>query len=155
MTSLRMRSVFAGWRRCFWLSGRCFVAVTLIVAVTTGCRQPVAAPDIETAESAPAAEGTAESRLPKLLDLGAGKCIPCKKMAPILDELKEEYAGTFDVEFIDVWKTPEVAKQYGVQQIPTQIFFDSEGKELFRHAGFFSKENILEKWKEMGVDLEM
>ncbi len=90
--------------------------------------------------------------LPRLLDLGAGKCIPCKMMAPILEELKVEYAGVFDVEFIDVWQHPEEADKYGVQTIPTQIFFDASGKEVFRHVGFFSKEEILAKWKEVGIE---
>ena len=93
--------------------------------------------------------------LPRLIDLGAGKCIPCIMMAPILEELKSEYEGTLIVEFIDVWKNPEEAPKYGIKLIPTQIFFDASGKELFRHEGFFSKENILSKWKEFGVDLSV
>jgi thioredoxin 1 len=93
-------------------------------------------------------------KLPRLVDLGADKCIPCKMMAPILEELKKDYAGTINVEFIDVWKEPDRAKEYGVAIIPTQIFFDASGKELFRHEGFFSKEDILGKWKEFGINLE-
>jgi len=92
--------------------------------------------------------------LPRLVDLGADKCIPCKMMAPILEELKKEYVGIFNVEFIDVWKSPDEAKKYGVKIIPTQIFFDASGKELFRHEGFFSEEDILSKWKEFGINLE-
>jgi len=92
--------------------------------------------------------------LPKLLDLGANKCIPCKAMAPILEELKKDYAGKLEVEFIDVWKDPDAGKPYGIQMIPTQIFFDATGKELFRHTGFFGKDDILAKWKELGVDLK-
>ena len=90
--------------------------------------------------------------LPRLVDLGADKCIPCKLMAPILEELKEEYAGRMKVEFIDVWENPDEAKKYNVKIIPTQIFFDPAGKELFRHEAFFSKEDILGKWKELGYD---
>ena len=93
------------------------------------------------------------AKLPKLLDLGAGKCIPCKMMAPILEELKKEYAGRMNVEFIDVWVNPDAAKPYGIEVIPTQIFYNADGKELFRHVGFFAKEDILAKWKELGVDL--
>ena len=95
----------------------------------------------------------AKQPLPKLLDLGANKCIPCKAMAPILEELKKEYAGKLEVEFIDVWKNPDAGKPYAIQMIPTQIFFDASGKELFRHTGFFGKDDILAKWKELGVDL--
>lgn len=92
-------------------------------------------------------------KLPKLLDLGATKCIPCKMMAPILEELKKEYAGKLKVEFIDVWENENAGKEYGVEMIPTQIFYDAAGKELFRHTGFFGKEDILAKWKELKVDL--
>ena len=100
--------------------------------------------------SAPAAEA-----LPKLLDLGATKCIPCKLMAPILEEMKTEFAGRLEVEFIDVWQkeNAEKGRKYGIESIPTQIFFDAAGKELWRHVGFISKEDILAKWKEFGVDL--
>ena len=90
---------------------------------------------------------------PSCVDLGAAKCIPCKMMAPVLEELKKEYAGRMNVEFIDVWVNPDAGKPYGIEVIPTQIFFDAEGKELFRHVGFFAKEDILAKWKELGVDL--
>ena len=98
-------------------------------------------------------EGLSGSAHPRLLDLGATTCIPCKKMAPILEELRTEYEGRLDVEFVDVWRMPGVANQYGVQSIPTQIFFDVSGKELYRHEGFFAKEDILKKWRELGVDL--
>lgn len=96
----------------------------------------------------------ATESLPRLLDLGATKCIPCKMMAPMLEELKSEYKGRLKVEFIDVWENPKEAKKYDIKLIPTQIFFDASGKELFRHEGFFSKEDILRKWKEFGVNLE-
>lgn len=88
---------------------------------------------------------------PRLVDLGADKCVPCKMMAPILEELSKEYADTFDVEFIDVWKNPKAGQEYGIRIIPTQIFYDAAGNELFRHEGFLGKEEILAKWKEHGV----
>ena len=100
-------------------------------------------------------EPTPKKALPRLLDLGAGKCIPCKLMAPILEELKKEYEGRFDVVFIDVWINPEPARKHKIRLIPTQIFFDASGKELFRHEGFFSKEDILAKWEELGVDVKV
>ena len=112
-----------------------------------------------TAFAADAAQGTgtnaaAKAALPRLVDLGADKCIPCKAMAPILADLKTNYAGRLDVEFIDVWKKPEAAKPYKIKLIPTQIFYDAKGKERFRHQGFISKEDILAKWKELGVDFQ-
>jgi len=91
--------------------------------------------------------------LPTLIDIGAGTCIPCKLMAPILEELKKELAGRLDVQFLDLNKSPGVAKEYRISVMPTQIFYDASGKELLRHEGFYSKEDILAKWKELGVDL--
>ena len=90
--------------------------------------------------------------LPRLVDLGAGKCIPCKMMKPILDDLKTNYAGMFKTEFIDVWEDADAATPYNINLIPTQIFFGADGKEIFRHEGFYSKEDILGKWKELGVE---
>jgi thioredoxin len=90
---------------------------------------------------------------PKLLDLGATKCIPCKMMAPVLEKLKKDYAGRLEVEFIDVWQNPDAGKQHKIELIPTQIFYSDSGKELFRHVGFYGREDILAKWKELGVDL--
>ena len=78
--------------------------------------------------------------LPRLVDLGSDKCIPCKMMMPILAELGEKYADQFTVEVIDVRKEPSIAEEYGVKIIPTQVFYDAEGEECFRHQGFMSKE---------------
>ena len=107
----------------------------------------------QTVEPVASTTGTTSQKLPRLLDLGAGKCIPCKMMAPILEELKKEYVGRMEVEFIDVWKNPDAGQKYGIQMIPTQIFYDANGKELFRHSGFFAKEDILAKWKELKINL--
>jgi thiol-disulfide isomerase/thioredoxin len=113
-----------------------------------GCLPPSTEPGKYDSREAPQHGGR-----PRLLDLGATTCIPCKKMTPVLEELKAEYEGRLDVQFVDVWKVPGVANQYGVTSIPTQIFFDASGKELFRHQGFFAKDEILSKWTELGVDL--
>jgi thioredoxin 1 len=95
----------------------------------------------------------AAATLPRLVDLGAGKCIPCKKMAPILEELSHTYEDVFEVEFIDVWKNPSAAKEWGIRVIPTQVFIDAAGTERFRHQGFMAREAILAKWTELGVEL--
>lgn len=126
------------------------VSVAAIVVLKQQGKEGDAASGLSTTAVAAMPQG---SGLPRLLDLGATKCIPCKMMAPILEELKEVYAGRMEVVFIDVWENPDAAKPYGIKLIPTQIFFDASGKELFRHEGFYSKEDILAKWKELGVDL--
>jgi thioredoxin 1 len=110
---------------------------------------------VEAATSNAAAPEAASqtNALPRLVDLGAGKCIPCKLMAPILEDMKKTYAGKLDVQFIDVWENPTAGEKYGIRVIPTQLFYDAAGKELFRHEGFFGKDDILAKWKEFGVEL--
>ncbi|MBP7937635.1 MAG: thioredoxin family protein [Phycisphaerae bacterium] len=113
--------------------------------------QPVSAS--RPAEAQNDQDPTAQKALPRLVDIGAGKCIPCKRMAPILAELKKEFAGRMEVEFIDVWEKPDAGYPYQIRMIPTQIFYDASGKELFRHEGFYGREDILGKWKELGVDL--
>ena len=87
-----------------------------------------------------------------LVDIGADQCIPCKMMAPILKELEEEYKGRAAIVFIDVWKNKEEGKRFGIRSIPTQIFYDKSGKEIFRHEGFFDKKQIVAVLKEAGVE---
>ncbi|MCX6943635.1 MAG: thioredoxin family protein [Opitutales bacterium] len=91
--------------------------------------------------------------LPRLVDLGATKCIPCKQMVPVLAALKSEYAGQLEVVFLDVWENSAAGKPYGIRLIPTQVFFDAAGKELYRHEGYWSKAAIVAKFKELGVTL--
>jgi thioredoxin 1 len=127
-------------------------SITLLRSLLIGAAclsMPVA--NLRAAEVAPGAE--TQTALPLLVDLGAGKCIPCKLMAPILAELEKEYAGHLKVVFIDVWKNRAEGERYGVLIIPTQIFFDATGKERFRHEGFMAKKDILAKWEELGVPL--
>lgn len=92
-------------------------------------------------------------KLPKMIELGAEKCIPCKLMKPIIEELQKDYKGKLEVVYIDVREDKSAAEEYGVQSIPVQVFIDENGKEFFRHTGFFSKEEILAKFKEHGMDL--
>ncbi|MGL1932254.1 MAG: thioredoxin family protein [Desulfotalea sp.] len=86
-----------------------------------------------------------------MVDLGAKKCIPCKMMEPILEELEVEYKDRAAIVFIDVWENPSSGAQYGIQTIPTQIFYDAEGKEVFRHIGFFDKVEIVAELEKLGV----
>lgn len=88
---------------------------------------------------------------PTVSDFGARTCIPCKKMAPILEELNRELKGKANVTFTDVWATPALAQDYRVQMIPTQIFFDANGKEVKRHMGFIDKADILKELKAAGL----
>lgn len=88
---------------------------------------------------------------PTVADFGARTCIPCKKMAPILEELSRELKGKANVTFTDVWQDNKLGRQYSVQMIPTQIFFDAKGKEIKRHMGFMEKADILKELKALGL----
>jgi thioredoxin 1 len=89
--------------------------------------------------------------LPKLLDFGAGKCIPCKAMAPILQELSEEYKGRVIVRIIEIYDERELTRANRIQLIPTQIFFNAKNQEVHRHVGFMDKEQIKKIFQKMGV----
>jgi thioredoxin 1 len=93
----------------------------------------------------------AKISLPKLLDFGAGKCIPCKKMAPILQELSEEYKGRIIIKIIEIYEERELTQINRIRLIPTQIFFDSNNQEVFRHEGFMDKDQIKKVFQKMGV----
>jgi len=86
-----------------------------------------------------------------MVDLGADSCIPCKMMAPILKKMEKKYDGKAAIIFIDVWKHRDQAKRFGIRAIPTQIFFNKEGKEVYRHVGFMSEAAIVEQLKKMEV----
>jgi thioredoxin 1 len=88
---------------------------------------------------------------PVLVDFGANSCIPCRQLRPILKEINKEYSEKASVLVIDVYKYQDLARQYKIQLIPTLVFFDSKGKEVFRHVGVLDKEKILAKLKEIGM----
>lgn len=101
--------------------------------------------------SATAINQSLTSGKPTIIDLGARTCIPCKKMAPILESLSSEYRGKAGVLFIDVREDQAAAQKFRVQMIPTQIFFDARGKEVKRHVGFMDKAAIVKELKAAGL----
>jgi len=105
------------------------------------------------AEYQPAAPEIAEYRakgLPMMLDFGRGWCKPCKAMAPDLEALHTELAGKVLVRFNDLEKEPDLAREHKIQMMPTQVYLDRKGQEVFRHTGYASKADMLAKMKELG-----
>jgi thioredoxin 1 len=86
-----------------------------------------------------------------MIDLGADSCVPCKMMAPILKKVEQDYEGRAVIAFIDVWKYRDQAARFGIRAIPTQIFYDAEGREVYRHLGFMSEQDIVKQLRSMGV----
>ena len=86
-----------------------------------------------------------------MVDLGAKKCIPCKMMAPIMEKMEKAYKGKAVIAFIDVWEHREQAQRFRIRAIPTQIFFDKDTKEVYRHVGFLAEKDIVAQLEKMGV----
>jgi thioredoxin 1 len=74
-------------------------------------------------------------------------------MAPILEDLTETKSDYFEVIFYDVYEDRSKAQEFGIRAIPTQIFFSAQGEELFRHEGYYSRKQILDKWRDLGIDV--
>ncbi len=87
-----------------------------------------------------------------MLDLGAKYCIPCKMMIPVMEKVEKKYKGRAAILFIDVWQHRDQAKRFGIKAIPTQIFFDKDGKEVYRHVGFMSEAQIDQQFRKMGLE---
>ena len=92
-------------------------------------------------------------KMPRMVDLGSKHCIPCKKMAPILDSLKIAFAGKAEIIFIDIKEDRQSAIDYRIRLIPTQVFFDADSNEVYRHIGFFSADSITAHLEELGAVL--
>ncbi|MDD5207325.1 MAG: thioredoxin family protein [Desulfobacterales bacterium] len=92
-----------------------------------------------------------QSGRPVLVDFGSNSCIPCRQLRPILHEIKKEQEGKLEVLVIDVYKNQNLSSEYRIQLIPTLVFFDSKGKEMFRHQGFKPKAALMEDLKKIGV----
>lgn len=88
---------------------------------------------------------------PTMVDFGASGCRPCDMMAPILTNLKKKYEGKANILFVHVREDQILAARYGIQSIPVQVFFDKDGKEVYRHTGFFPQADIEKKLVDIGV----
>jgi thioredoxin 1 len=87
------------------------------------------------------------------IELGSVNCIPCKMMQPVMKEIETKYGTQVKVVFYDVWTTAgrPYAAQYGIRAIPTQVFLDANGREFFRHEGYFPFNEVEKILKRGGV----
>ena len=127
-----------------------FASAITLLACTSGDKAESKNKDMASAASVKPSDA-----LPRLQNFKSPTCPPCRAMEPILEELSVEYAGKFIMEIVDVslQENRSLAIQHSIQYIPTQIFYDADGKQLFRHTGFYSRQDILNKWKELGYDM--
>ena len=89
---------------------------------------------------------------PTLAEFGWRECIPCKEMKPILEELAIEYKDRVNVLIVEIPYNEDLADRYGIMVMPVQIFFDSNGQEVIRHAGFLPKGEIVAQLERMGIE---
>lgn len=128
-----------------------FIALCFLAATVSGCAQN------PTQEKTAVTNNELKNKEVKykvtFVELGSVKCIPCKKMQPIMKSIEEKYGTQVKVEFHDVW-TPQgqpFGDKYGISAIPTQIFLDANGKEFFRHEGYFPEEELVKVLQGKGV----
>jgi len=129
---------------------------TSFAATCSGCPEKADASALVNEQVVAAVEVPTEklaAAMPKMIDFGSKECKACKAMEPVLEALMKNHADKFTTEFVDVWVPANavLAKSHGISSIPTQVFFCTDGKELFRHTGFISEEQVLAKWQELGV----
>jgi len=124
------------------------VLIFLAIALATSCGAANASKENKGEDTA--SEGNI---LVTFVELGSVRCIPCRMMQPIMKDIEKDYAGQVKVVFHDVW-TPEgepFAASYKIRVIPTQVFLDKDGKEYFRHEGFFPKDELVKVLQQKGV----
>jgi thioredoxin 1 len=119
----------------YFLSAVVLISVSVFAKEKTVLRSPAQAPQVT------------------FVELGSVSCVPCKMMQPIMAAIEKDYAGSVNVVFYDVWKPAgkPYAEKYGIRSIPTQVFLDAQGKEFFRHTGFYPKEEIVKVLEKQGV----
>jgi len=122
-------------------------------AAEAGAPAAQAASPAAQAPTATPAAPVAPRQRPRLVELGSVRCQACQQMMKVLDALRASQGERLQVDFVDVFEDPAAGKRYGLTLIPTQIFFDAAGKEIFRHTGFLSHDDILAKYRELGVKL--
>ena len=86
---------------------------------------------------------------PALYEFGAGYCASCKDMEKIMAELKTTHSDQVELRLVYVDKEKPLFEQYKIMLIPTQVFLDASGKEVDRHIGPLTKEEVLKKLKEL------
>jgi thioredoxin 1 len=87
------------------------------------------------------------------IELGSIRCIPCQQMQVVMKSIETKYGKEVKIDFHDVWT--DVGKpygiKYGIEAIPTQVFLDENGKEYYRHVGFFPEEELVKVLQKKGV----
>ncbi|HOI90561.1 MAG TPA: thioredoxin family protein [Candidatus Rifleibacterium sp.] len=99
------------------------------------------------------ASDTNGQQLPRLIDFGSKQCKTCKTLEPVLENLARKYSDKFKTEFVDVWlpENEALAKSYGIETIPVQVFINAEGKEVYRNTGLISEAEVIARFADLGL----
>lgn len=91
------------------------------------------------------------------IELGSVNCIPCRQMQPVMKAIEKKYGDQVKVVFYDVWRPEQrkYAEQYGIKLIPTQVFLDADGREFFRHEGFYPEAEIDKLLQKRGLKIQV
>ena len=114
--------------------------IVIIAAILFGCQN---ANSEKSSEDKPLKQENNKAKI-TFVELGSVNCIPCKAMQPVIKSVEEKYGDQIKIIFYDVWKPDQkkYAQEYKIKLIPTQVFLDKDGKEIFRHEGFFPEKEI-------------
>lgn len=93
-----------------------------------------------------------QSGKPSMIEFGATGCIPCDRMQPILDKVRKKYGDALNVVFVHVRENPILGSRFGIRSIPVQVFYDKDGKETFRHTGFYAEAEVMKQIEKLGVE---
>ncbi|MEN6621055.1 MAG: thioredoxin family protein [Smithella sp.] len=131
------------------------ILLNIFILNSVNCHYAAAQNSSGKSTAKPPDKATLKSAIPLVtfVEIGASRCIPCKAMQPIMKAVEEEYKGQVKVVFHDVWTTKgrADAEKYNIRIIPTQVFLDKNGKEYFRHEGYFPKADVVRVIKMQGI----
>jgi thioredoxin 1 len=123
-------------------------AAVVLMIMGAGLQRWLAAPPVEPAASVPA---RADAGKPGVLELGSDTCASCRAMIKVLDELRERHGDTMRIESYNIRKDAQMLSKWNIMAIPTIVFVDADGRELTRHIGYLSADEIDAQFHRLGI----
>lgn len=124
-------------------------SVLMLAVACSACGRKQAA---ETDQSQQSSSSSGMAKV-TFVELGSVNCVPCRMMVPVMKQVEENFSGQVKVVFYDVWtKEGQPAGQYyRIRAIPTQVFLDPQGREFYRHEGYFPYDELVKVLRMQGV----
>lgn len=116
----------------------------LLAALLAGCADAPAPPSAASGRGAPDALALATGQgRPTVIEFGANACTACRDMKLVLDQLRRTHGKQIGIAEVDLVKQREAIATYRIQLMPTQVFFDAQGREIGRNLGPIDGPSIL------------